>query len=208
MATINLQQTDTDITVQVGCSGRSLSGGLKAGNRCQSGGTAGTVEDKPDLVNAETLVVSYNDISNDIGETTWASGNYTWRLNITTTSGVVTLEEVYICRLNQSEVSQETLGSATGLGQSLGIAGVVSGTISGSAGTSPASTDRVGIIYVFSNTSTHGGNDAVGITPSELINTPIEATGGGGGRIMSSLLGSGGPVGKGGLAGIGGGLAG
>lgn len=174
MATINLQQTDTSKTVQIGCSGSSLTGGDSVAVECVSGGAAGTVEIRPALVNSETLVVAYNDISGEIGETTWASGNYTWRLNITTTSSVVTLEQVYLCRLNTAEVSQETLGSVTGLGQSLGTTGVISGTISGSAATSPLVTDKLALIFIFSNTSSHGGNDAVGFTPSEIINTPIE----------------------------------
>lgn len=176
MATVDLQQTDTSKTPQVGCSGRSATAGTNIARECTAGGTAGTVEVLPALANLETVVVAYEDISGEIGETTWASGTYTWRLNITTTSAFITLQEVHICRLNTAEVSQESLGSVTGLGQSLGSSGVISGGISCSAGSSPLATDKIAVIYVFSNSSEHGGDDAFGHTPNQLINTPIEAS--------------------------------
>lgn len=207
MATIDLQQTDTDITVQVGCSGRSLTASSTAGNRMTDGGTAGTTEDNLSLDNFESLVVAYNDISDNIGETIWAAGNYTWRLDVTSGNAAISLEEIYVCRLNQAEVNQETLGSATAIGQALGTAQVYSNSISCSAATSPLETDRLALIYVFSNSSEHGGADAIGITPSQIINTPIERTAAAG-RIMSSLVDHGGLAGHGGIAGTGGGLAG
>ena len=176
---VDLQQTDAPSgspeAAQVGCSGRSLSGGSPTYARlCTEGGTAGTTEILPALANLETTVVAYNDISDAIGVTSWDSGTYTWRLNITTTSATVTLEEVHVCRLNSSLVSQESLGSSTGLGQSLGSSGVISGNVTGSAATASAS-DVVAFIYVFSNSHSHGGDDPVGITPNQVLNTPIVA---------------------------------
>ena len=173
---IDLRQTDASKTAQVGSSGRSLAAGTPIAREMTEGGTAGTTEALPAVENLGTTLVAYNDISDAIGETTWAAGTLTWRLNIPTTSTTLTLEEVYVDRLNSSEVQQENLGSSTGIGRALGTAQVESGTVTLSAATSPADTDLLAVIYIFTNTHEHGGDDAVGITPDQLINTPIEST--------------------------------
>ena len=179
---INLRQTDNSKTPQAGCSGRSAAAGTTGAREMTDGGTAGTSEVIVGIQNFGTLLYVYNDISDAINETTWdaPSGGdpYTWRLNITTAVAAVTLEEVYFCRLNSSEVSQETLASATGIGQTISSTGVISGNITtGSAATSPSATDKLAVIYVFTNTNEHGGDEVFGITPNQLIDTPIIRTG-------------------------------
>lgn len=172
---LNLIQTDSDTldtSVGAACSGRSVSGGSVNSLDAISGGAAGSAELLPALVNSEAIVIALQMTSGAVGSTAWNSGTYTWRLNVTTTSNAVTLEEVYVCRVNASNVSQEIIGSVVGLGQSLGQSGVISGNISGSAATA-LNTDRLQFIFIFSNSSTHGGDDSVGITPDQTMNTPI-----------------------------------
>lgn len=179
MAVINLIQEDNDsldTSVGASCSGRSVTGGTAISRDCVDGGSAGTAEILPALVNVETTVVALQFTSGAIGFTGWQAGDYVIPLDITTTASVLSVEEVYVCRVNSSNVSQETIGSLTGIGRSLGTAQVESFTVSGSATTASA-TDRIQIIVIFTNTHTHGGDDAVGITMGQSITTPLDPGG-------------------------------
>jgi hypothetical protein len=81
-----------------------------------------------------------------------------------------TLREVYICRVNSSDVSQATIGSDTAVNTVLTSTGVRSGTISGSAQT-PNSGDYVNIVFVFTNGAMT--TQSIGVTHNQLIDTPL-----------------------------------
>jgi hypothetical protein len=100
----------------------------------------------------------------------WRAGTWTWRLNVSIPSNSISLQEVHICRVNSSDVSQETICSINGLNTPLNTQGVVVGSMAG-ASQSPSAGDYVNIIFVFSNTSTT--SDAFGFISNQIINTPI-----------------------------------
>lgn len=104
--------------------------------------------------------------------TTTASGNWTWRFNVTSGVMFCTMDEVYICHVRGTTV-QSTLGSATGLTEDLSTTGVHSGTISCSAPSGWQDGDFVWICFVVTNTNMNG--QAVGITPDQDIDTPFTA---------------------------------
>jgi len=172
MATIDLIQTDTSKTAQAGCSGVSLSSGTPAAREMTDGGTAGVTEVTLSLA-ANSTEVMWNDISDALVETTWADGTLTWRLNVTASNMAATLDAVYVCRFDSSDVSQETLGSSTSIGLGLATNQVESGTVTITAATTPADTDKIAIIFSITNGNTHSAQ-SLGITPDQTINTPIE----------------------------------
>ena len=64
-------------------------------------------------------------------------------------------------------------------------------TISGSAGSSPAATDKLVFVLAFSNASAHGGDDSFGYTPDALIDTPIDDGVSGGVALVDIIMGRG-----------------
>ena len=108
--------------------------------------------------------------------TSWDAGDWVVRYNITTGNMDVDLQEVYICRVNASSVSQATIGSTTGL--ALGTtAGVLSVTITGAAQT-PSADDNVRITSVWSNNSSMTA-DSIIILADQLIDSPFTTLAGG-----------------------------
>ncbi len=185
MAIISLQQTDT--TAPCGfaayCSTQGNSGGSTTATDCRVGGTPGTTDAQPDMVNLETRLHLVVFSTPDLGVTDWAAGDYIVRLNIAAASSEVTWQDTYVCRVNSSCVSQETLGSLTSQAQSLAAAIEVTMTISASS-TTAAATDRLAFVLAFSNTGEHGGNDGFDYTPDSIITTPIEEAAAAARRVM------------------------
>lgn len=137
----------------------------------QIGGTPGVTELACDVAALATetcfaaeLAISDTDDLN--------AGTLVMRLNITTAQMNVTWEEVYVCRLNSSCVSQETLGSATGLALDVSAGGVftVNVTLSAAAAHDPG--DVIYIPCVFTN-AFDMGTRSVAITPDQNIDTPF-----------------------------------
>jgi hypothetical protein len=164
-------QTDTTFTNgnSAGCSGRSSSSVTKQLTGVIIG-SAGTISQTVTLTSAQTNVWGLQTKLDIPSGTSWNAGTWTWRLNVTTANMNLTLTEVYICRINSSNVSQATIGSATGLGLGLGTTGVQSGTISGSAQT-PSSGDYVNIVFVFTNAAMN--TQSISVTHNQVIDTPL-----------------------------------
>lgn len=171
---INFTQTDTDNNIgNTFCSGRSVSSSL--GKLATDGGTAGTGTGAIQVDASLTTVVSFNFKCTVNSGVSWNAGTWTWRLNITTANMNLTLGEVYLCRVNSSDVNQATIGSATGLGISLSSTGVKSGTISGSS-QSPSAGDYVSVVLVFTNTAMTG--QQADCTLNQNIDSPFTAAAG------------------------------
>ena len=125
------------------------------------------------MVNLENRLNLVVFSSPDLGVTDWAAGDYIIRINITTTTSSILWADSYVCRVNTSCVSQETLGSLTNQGITLSFTGETAMTISCSATTALA-TDRLAFVLAMSNSHEHGGDDAFGYTPDAIITTPID----------------------------------
>lgn len=102
--------------------------------------------------------------------TAWNAGTWTVRLNNGTSEPDSTWDSVHICRVNSACTNQETVGSTTGLGISLGSTGVKTATVAGAA-QSPATGDKIQIICIFSTVS--GNNDFPNVIPNQDIDTPL-----------------------------------
>lgn len=174
MATINYTQTDTAPSGSLGSFCSSRSGDDASIRTATNGGTAGTSALNVSSSSSASNTISFTvKVTIDSG-TSWASGTWTWRLNVTTANMNITLNEVYICRVDSSDVSQATIGSATALGISCGATGVKSGTISGSAQT-PNTGDYVRILFCFSSSAM--SVQLTGITPNQNIDSPFTISG-------------------------------
>lgn len=99
----------------------------------------------------------------------WNAGSWSIPWNVTNANANATLEEVHVCRLNSSNVSQATIGSTTGIGTALSSTGVITTNVTGSAQT-PSAGDKVYIVFVF---DTNGSPQAIGWTPDQTITTPF-----------------------------------
>lgn len=136
------------------------------------GGTAGSTEVTLNMQAGETVGNSTWFFVDSIDDFDGASGDWTCRLNVTTANSDVDIEAIYICRLNSSCVSQETIGSLTAIGTTL-TAGVKTHTVTQSASVTISAGDIVAIIYVL--TKITGTFELFGITPDQDIDSPWSA---------------------------------
>lgn len=175
---INYQQTDTagEFAIAAFCSADTVTASSnKAAWQASSGGSAGTASHTNYGANSSDVSrVNLNfDITIDSG-TSWDAGTWTVRLNLTSAQSQngCTWTKVYICRVNSAGVNQETLGSNTAVGISLGTTGVKSANVTGNAATSPASTDRVVVVMSITNGSSMFGTTGT-IKTDQLISSPF-----------------------------------
>jgi hypothetical protein len=104
--------------------------------------------------------------------TTWNAGTWTVKLQVGSTgNNNVTLSHVYICRVNSSNVSQATIGSATP-GTTVSANSLITVNITGSAQT-PSSGDYVNIVYVFANTVGTPSTLSFTVKSDQIINSPF-----------------------------------
>jgi len=142
--------------------------------RMEEGATAGTTEASPIILENNNGNgrgdISFRSLDGDPGGSAdWAAGDWTVRIEITTSNMVLTWDAIGIAAVNAAITSHTNIGEATSLGISLSTTGVKSATVSGS---SPASNkDHVQITLGISSTSAM--NTTIGITPSQNIDTPI-----------------------------------
>lgn len=207
MAVFLLQQEDTaaDSGFVTTCSGVAA-GSVTSDHQMIRSGTAGSTEVLPDPDNTSSSVLVFqSDITlPEPNVTTWDAGDYVIRLNVTTGRAATLWAASYICE-RTSGGAYNAVASLTGQTTAMG-AGTQTMTVNRATDYSAAASSTVYIVLVFTGAA-HGGTD-VGITPSLIIDTPIDDGIAVTGRIMSSLVGSGGLAGPGGIAGPGGGLAG
>ena len=137
-----------------------------------SGGTAGVTENtRSHPAVADTRVaVTYASVANEPNSTSWEAGNWVVRFEVTTANKNLTWDEADICRQNASLVHIANVGAVDALGIALGTTGVKSTTISGAAQTAGA-TDRIVVFGAFTNSTTM--TQAIGIKPSQNIDTPV-----------------------------------
>src|SRR5438309_5675605 len=172
---VNYQQTDgnTACAFAAFCSSLALlsgTGSLHANLQAIFGGTAGSGNFTLGLAASQTTVIGWAfEIPITNGEN-WLGGTWTIRLNINTANANVTWTNVDICRVSSGCVSQATIGSASGLGISLGSTGVKTTTVTGSAET-PSANDKVWILLGFTNSAASAQN--TGIIDDQLIGSPF-----------------------------------
>ncbi len=163
---ISYVQTDTSAPAGTiaACSGKAVQNAFA--RLATVGGSAGSTQVLPiprvDRVSAMVEIVPASGV-------TWAAGEWTVPFNCTQANANVTLDGVYICRLNSSDVSQATIGSTTSIGTVLSSTGVTNVSVTGSAQT-PSVGDKVYILYGFLTT---GSPEAVGWTPDQTIVSPF-----------------------------------
>ena len=154
--TYQVDDTVTVCAVNVYCSGRSLTGKTPVIVEAEVGGAGTSTTSSPTIAAGETNVVAVNIELVVPAGATWGSGTWTIKINITTANSSVTWTEVYVCRVSSGCVSQASIGSATGLGISLGTTGVKSANVAGAAQT-PAAGDKVIVVLVFTGAG-HGSD--------------------------------------------------
>lgn len=166
-------QTDTDppsCAATSVCSGRTVIWEIQ--RECTVGGTAGSSPVSVQFTSSATNGFGVLFLCTVPSGSSWDSGTWTVRLNVTTANMNFTWTECYVCRANSSCVSQETLGSNTAVGQSLGTTGVKSTTVSCSAAT-PAAGDLLTVILIFSNAAM--STQSFSLTPNQNIDSPFTA---------------------------------
>lgn len=177
-----LQQTDTSSganTASAACSGASPSISFteyladptgSAGSATHTLATFGNIKGNP----SDQRIIHFYSPNTFPNLTSWPSGNYVVRLNITTGNAQLQWKATYVCRVNSSFVNQATIGSLTAQTTSLTGTGVVSHTISGSADAGASATDRVYIVCVFHTAS--GATQNISFKTDQLIDTPFTAS--------------------------------
>lgn len=103
-----------------------------------------------------------------------AGGDWTVRLNVTTANSNVRIDTITICRNLSSGTNSETLGSLTGIAQTLSTTGVKTFTITTSTtNTSQIGTDFYTVTITGSNVDTMN-SQAVAVQMDQLIDTSFE----------------------------------
>ena len=175
---LNTTQTDAQAdgsclhTELAACGGRAAEIDTNVQREAVVGGTPGTV--------AKTINVSASAVNTADWAVRWApaagvswdAGTWTVRMNVTTANMNIDLTEIHICRHNSACVTQESIGSATGLTIDCGTTGVKSQTVTGSAVT-PVAGDVVIVVFVFTNAAMT--IQSIGVTPDQNIDSPFTA---------------------------------
>ena len=99
----------------------------------------------------------------------WNAGTIGVPLNVTSANANAALDEVFVCRLNSSDVSQATMGSVTGIAHTLSSIEIITTNVTVSAQT-PSVGDKVYIVLVFTTT---GSPEAFQWLPNQTITTPF-----------------------------------
>lgn len=138
------------------------------------GGTAGVTAEACGVA-SQTKEVCYADELRIGDDDSLDAGTLTYRLNVSTAQNDLTLEDIYVCRVNSSGVSQETLGSVTGLGTDISGGGVFPQNITLSAASAHNAGDRVYILVAVNNANQHTAR-SIEILPDQNIDTPFVAS--------------------------------
>lgn len=172
MAQIYVQTDDAP-----NCSPGAFCSGLSAGANpgpvaiATIGGTPGVSEDNVLIdTSASDERYFYYELTVPV-DTIGDAGTWTVRLNNTSGDSDLTLASIHICRVNSSCTNQETIGSATGLSDSLDAVGVVSTNVTGSEVTMAVG-DKVVIVVGASNASSMFTR-TLGFTPDQNVDSPF-----------------------------------
>lgn len=175
MAVFLFQQEDTaaDSGFNIACSG-GTAGSVTSNHQMLSGGTAGSTEVQPDPGNGVTRVCMAFQSDTALPEpnvTTWQAGDYVVRLNVTTARAGTLWDETYICERTSGGVFN-TVASLTGQGTAM-AAGTQTHTVNRATDFSPLAANSTVYVVIVLTGPAHGGSD-VGVTPSLVIDTPID----------------------------------
>lgn len=174
MALINLTQTDlsASCSADVYCNAATLATQFQM-VRATDGGTAGTRSATATVGTAgDQSAVFFRTASNDILKTTWESGTWTVRINVTTANMNIDWNIAQLCVDTGSGCTFSAITQTSTAAINLGTTGVFTATI-------PMSTDRVAglsdvpaIVCKFDFTGTMGTGAFVFI-PNQNIDTPL-----------------------------------
>jgi hypothetical protein len=176
--TISLQQTDTTTTQ---CSPSNDPTGLNQVSsplmtEATQGGTAGSsvhsITVGPNNLHGIQAAVYWQSNTNEPNLTSWQSGNWTVRFNITGSNSNLTWDSVYIYRMSSNCGTANLVASATGMGISMGSVQVLSKTLSGSSQSASAS-DTIYVILAIKNSQ--NTNQSFSYHSDQLIDTPLSA---------------------------------
>lgn len=172
----NFQETDAAAAggaIADHCSGNTSNTGDTESNQADVGGSAGST---PRTVTADGSAADLNAIWMELGNAVdidaydGGAGNWTIRINITTSNHQISLDEIHICRVNSGYVNQETLGSLTGIGENWGSTGTMVHTVNQGSGTTITAGDKIIIIFAIDNANAMTQDFAY--TPSVIIDAP------------------------------------
>jgi len=104
--------------------------------------------------------------------TTWQAGNYVVRINVTTGQMDIRLREVNVCKMSSACGTFVTVIRETGLDIQM-TGGVITRTLTRVGNQTFLATDRLIISLVVNNVSSMFSR-TLGITPDQVIDTPID----------------------------------
>lgn len=166
--------TQTDTSAQDGPMKACAVGTLAAIPRARqmaSGATPGVTEETISIAaDSERLGWMLQSAPGEPGGITWPTGTVVSRLNITSAPGTLYLHAIYVCRITSAGVLVGSYGSLTGMHVTLSP-GVKTHNVPVSRITGSV-TDELYMVYSFHNHELLI-NQSVGITPDQVIDTPI-----------------------------------
>lgn len=112
--------------------------------------------------------------ANEPNSSSWPSGDWTLRLNITTGNANVILDHINVCRLDSLGVNQATVVNVSSVNIPM-TAQVFVDTRNGQAQPGASATDRFYYVINITRLSGAHGNQNVTITNDQLIDTPFAA---------------------------------
>lgn len=178
---MSYSMVQTDTAAQDSDNGAICSSGTNPDNdpafvQCSSGGTPGSTDPDKGIGagTSDIRMIYFQSAPGEPNATTWEAGTWTIPLNINTADTGTQWTQTWVCRVDSSGASQESLGSTTGQTEALsaGVHNTGPALVSCSAATSPSATDEILIILVFTETVGMGAN-TISFFPDQTILTPI-----------------------------------
>lgn len=140
------------------------------------GGAAGSTEVNNSVSPGTALDSSFGGIPG--GGANWNAGNWTVRINITSSNMNVTWVGLRIRRLSAACVAQETLyDNNAAFSEAFSSTGVKTQTVSANGAASPAADDVV-MVELYLNNSNTMSAQSYGYTPDQIITSPFTASAG------------------------------
>jgi hypothetical protein len=168
---VSFQQIDTGNACGIAtyCSANTKTASTR-NNQAVIGGTAGSIQQ---TFNIDASAVHLDGVwweLTSLAGLDGASGNWTFRLHVTTANANLTWAGVTLCRVNASCVNQASVvATNNGFSQNMGAVGTLVITTSG-VQSIPASGDKLICIYAFNNSA--ASLQSWGYTPDVKIDSP------------------------------------
>jgi hypothetical protein len=177
---ITLTQTDTAGAFAVGTYCGSARGTFTtpAQKLATSGGTAGTGTNSVTHAAAANnqYAWTFTSAAGEPNNTSWESGNWTVRIEITTANANFSAWDALCCRVDSGGTSQGTVFTNTAGVGDISTTGVKSVTVAGAAQAGASATDRI-LVEIGIN-STSSMTQSCSFKPSQNIDTPVTQNGG------------------------------